>query len=73
MTSKPIEKMTYAEFKDYTTDRACDGRWSMMTALACIDMRRRIDAIKIKGLFKRKATAEAQEKEWQKLLSELNA
>jgi hypothetical protein len=69
---KPIEKMTYAEFKVFTDDRACDGRWSLITALACIEMRKRVDAVKVKGLFKRKATEEAQEKEWQKLLSELN-
>lgn len=68
--SKPIQEMTYAEFKDFTNDRACDGKWSLLTALGCIEMRKRVDAVKVKGLFKRKATEEAQEKEWQKILAE---
>lgn len=68
---KPIEEMTYKEFQEYTEDRACDGRWDLLTAVACIDMRKRIDAVKVRGLFKRKATERKQEEEWQKLLAEI--
>lgn len=69
---KLIESMTYIEFKNYTNDRACDGQWSLEMAIACIDIRKKIDRIKAKGLFKRKATEELQENEWQKIISEFN-
>jgi hypothetical protein len=62
---KPIEQMTYAEFKDWCNERACDGRWSLVTALACIEMMKKIDSVK--GFFNRK---KKQELAWQKLISE---
>lgn len=61
-----LEKMTYQEFKKYCNDRISDGRWSMLEAMACIDVIREIDSIKVKGLFKRKKTLEARELEWRK-------
>lgn len=69
---KSNEGMTYAEFRDWSNERACDGRWSLTTALGCIEIRKRVDAVKVKGLFRRKATEQAREKEWQKILVELN-
>ena len=65
---KPIEDMTYIEFKKYTNDRASDGQWSLETAIACIDIRTKIDRMRVKGLFKRKATEKLQENEWQKII-----
>lgn len=61
-----LEKMTYQEFKDYCNDRACDGKWSMLEAMACIDVIKKIDSIKVKGLFKKKQTLKARELEWEK-------
>ena len=30
--------MTFKEFTVWCNERACDGRWSMLTAMACIDL-----------------------------------
>jgi hypothetical protein len=70
LMNKPVEKMTYSEFKDWGNERACDGLWSMNEALGYIEIRKRIDAIHIKGLFRKKATNKAQELEWQKIILE---
>jgi hypothetical protein len=52
---KPIEKMSYSEFNAWCNERACDGRWSMTDAIACIGMHDEVEAA-VKGkLFKRKA------------------
>jgi hypothetical protein len=61
-----LETMSYQEFVDYCNARACDGRWSMLEAMACIQVIKEIDSIKIKGLFKKKATLKARELEWKK-------
>lgn len=61
-----LETMTYEEFKRYCNDRACDGRWSMLEAIACLKVIEEIDSIKIKGLFKKKRTLEARELEWRR-------
>jgi hypothetical protein len=56
---KTIEEMTYAEFNDYCNDRACDGRWGMMEAIACCGMMREIEGA-VKGKwFKKKARENA--------------
>jgi hypothetical protein len=50
-----IEDMTYKQFNEYCNERACDGQWSMMDAIACIGMHDEIEAF-VKGkLFKGKA------------------
>jgi hypothetical protein len=63
--------MSYKEFSNWCNDRACDGRWSLQEALVYIDMLRKIDAVCVKGLFKKRATRNAREIAWQKLISEL--
>lgn len=60
---KPIEEMTYVEFHEYCNDRACDGRWGMKEAIACISMTEEVEAA-VKGkFFKRKARENA----WKRL------
>ena len=61
-----LENMSYQEFKEWCEDRACDGRWSMLEAIACLDIIKEIDNIKAKGLFKKKATLKAREEAWKK-------
>jgi hypothetical protein len=61
-----LETMTYQEFTDYCSDRACDGKWSLLEAMACLKVIEEIDSIKVKGLFKKKATLKARELEWKK-------
>ena len=46
-----LENMSYQEFKKYCSDRACDGQWSMLEAMACLNVIEEIDKIKVKGLF----------------------
>jgi hypothetical protein len=48
--------VTYKQFKSWCNERACDGRWGMNTALACIEVMKQINR---KPFWKR-------EKEWQK-------
>ena len=48
-----LEEMSYQDFKKWCNDRACDGRWDMLEAMACLHIMREIDNIKVKGLFKR--------------------
>lgn len=61
-----LEKMSYQDFKKYCNDRASDGQWSMLEAMACLDIIKEIDSIKVKGFFKKKETLEARELEWKK-------
>lgn len=59
-----LETMSYQEFKSWCNDRACDGKWDMMEAMACLHIIDEIDSIKVKGLFKKKATLAAREAAW---------
>ncbi|HBX48435.1 MAG TPA: hypothetical protein DEF85_06050 [Clostridiaceae bacterium] len=61
-----LEGMSYQEFEEYCNDRACDGQWSMLEAMACLDVIKEINSIKVKGLFKKKATLKARELEWKR-------
>lgn len=61
-----LEGMTYKDFKKYCSDRASDGQWSMLEAMACLHVIKEIDSIKVKGLFKRKKTMQAREAEWRR-------
>ena len=61
-----ISKMTYKEFKKFCNERACDGRWSFLEAISCLKIIEEIDSIKVKGLFKKKATERAREAEWRR-------
>ena len=31
-------KMKFKEFENWCNERACDGRWGMLTAMVCIDL-----------------------------------
>lgn len=61
-----LGNMSYQEFKKWCNDRACDERWSELEAMACLQVIKEIDSIKVKGLFKRKETLRAREIEWKK-------
>ena len=45
-----IKTLTYKEFKVFCNQRACDGRWSMLEAMAYLDVIDEIDKIKVKFL-----------------------
>lgn len=66
---KDFKSMTYKEFFEYCEARACDGRWSMFDAISCLAIIDEIQAIKVRGLFKKKKTEQAREEAWQKLIS----
>lgn len=61
-----LENMSYQDFRKWCKDRAYDGRWEMLEAMACLHIVREIDSIKVKGFFKRKATLRAREEAWKK-------
>lgn len=69
--TKSIDVMNYKEFKQYCNDRACDGNWGMTEVLNCISIMEHVDAVKVKGLFKKKQTEQAQEEAWQKVLASI--
>ena len=63
-----IKTLTYKEFKKFCNQRVCDGRWSMLEAIAYLDVIDEIDKIKVKflGLIPLKRKTElAREKAWQ--------
>ena len=31
-------KMKFKEFENWCNERACDGRWGMLTVMVCIDL-----------------------------------
>ena len=35
--------MKYKEFEQWCNERACDGRWSMQTAIACIEIMKEVN------------------------------
>lgn len=61
-----LENMTYKEFKEFCTERSQDGKWSMLEAMACLQVIDEIDSIKVKGLFSRRKTRQAREEEWKR-------
>lgn len=67
-----FKTMTYEEFKQYCSDRTCDGNWSIAMAIYCIGIIKKIDAIKVKkfGFTLKKETKQAREEAWQKKIKE---
>ena len=62
-----IKTMSYKQFKAWCNLRACDGSWnSIDEAITCLQVIKEIDSIKVKGLFKKKATLKAREEEWKR-------
>lgn len=43
--------MTYKEFVKWCNERACDGRWGLLTAIVCIDI---IDSMRSTPFWRRK-------------------
>ena len=70
---KTLKTMTYKEFVEYCSDRACDGRWGFDEAVACLAVIDEINAIKVKtlGFTRKKKTEQAQEEAWKKIVSQL--
>ena len=66
-----IKTMTYQEFKAFCNKRASDGRWNNIEIITCLNLIEKIDKIKVKGLFKRKATEKAREAAFNKIKEEL--
>ena len=63
-----IKTLTYKEFKAFCNQRACDGRWSILEAMAYLEVIDEIEKIKVKclGLIQlKKKTELAREKAWQ--------
>jgi len=52
--------MKFKDFAAWCNERACDGRWGLQTALACIEIE---SSVRSKSFWKR-------EKAWQKINSE---
>lgn len=72
MNDDLIKTLTYKEFKDLCRERACDGRWSMLESMVCIDIIEEIDRIRVKALGfipLRRKTAQAREKAWQEIIN----
>ena len=40
-----MENMSFKEFRAWCNDRACDGCWKMLTAMACIDLLEKIQRV----------------------------
>lgn len=60
--TKNIRDCTFEEFSEWCERRACDGAWSMETAIVCI---KAIDEVmSIRPLFGRK---KAREKRWKEV------
>ena len=67
---KLVKKMTFKEFKNFCTERACDGQWGFMEALIYSSIVIDINKIKVKYLGfipSRKKTEKAREEAWQKV------
>lgn len=65
--SNNIEDMSYKDFVAYCNNRACDGRWSKLDAMACLDIIETINKIEVKRLGfipNKRETEKAREKAW---------
>lgn len=62
-----IKDMSYKEFKDYCNERACDGKWSIFEAMACINIICEIDGVKVRtlGFTRKKLTEQKREEVWE--------
>lgn len=66
--------MTYKEFFRWCNDRACDGRWSMETAISCLDIIDEIEKIEVKflGIKLKRKTERLKEEAWQSMINNKN-
>lgn len=63
--------MTYKEFFRWCNDRACDGKWSMETAINCLDIIDEIEKIEVKflGIKLKRKTERLKEEAWQSMIN----
>ena len=59
---KKIRDVTFEEFNKYCNARACDGQWSAIMAMVCIEVHDKI--YQVKPLFGKK---KARERKWQEI------
>ena len=60
--TKKVKDITFEEFAKWCNERACDGQWSMGTAITCIEVYRKVNTVK--PLFGKK---KKREEEWNKI------
>lgn len=65
MAKKRIGECTFEEISAWWNMRACDGAWSMATAIICTKVAEEV--YKVKPLFGRK---KAREKKWKEIRAE---
>lgn len=63
-----MKDVSYKEFKEWCNKRACDGRWSIQDAIVSSQIIDQVERVKIRGIFKRKQTMVAREKEFRKIV-----
>lgn len=63
-----MKDVSYKEFKEWCNERACDGCWSFQDAIISSQIIDQVERIKIRGIFKRKQTIAAREKEFRKIV-----
>lgn len=63
--------MSYKEFFSWCNDRACDGMWSMETAIMCLDIIDEIEKIEVKflGIKLKRKTERLKEEAWQRIIN----
>lgn len=62
---KKMKDVTFDEFSDWANRRACDGQWSMLTAMVSIEAISEV--MKVKSIFHRK---KKREEAWEKIKAE---
>lgn len=62
--------MSFKEFKRWCNDRACDGCWSMLTAMACIGLMN--DIKKIPFWKRKKAWKEKEQQVLDEIVNPIN-
>lgn len=65
--------MSYKEFFSWCNDRACDGMWSMKTAIICLDIIDEIEKIEVKflGIKLKRKTERLKEEAWQSIINNM--
>ena len=63
-----IKTMSYKQFKAWCNVKASDRSWNSIEAITCLQVIKKIDSIKVKGLFnKKRATEKAREDAFSKI------
>ena len=66
--------MSYKEFFSWCNDTACDGMWSMETAINCLAIIDEIEKIEVKflGIKLKRKTERLKEEAWQSMINNNN-